>query len=123
MIPQTIQDTRLDLIDEPPQVREHFDPESLLGLAATMREKGVLQPITVRRVGERYSLLMGARRYRAARIAGLTGILARIVDRDLTEAEVLELQLLENCAREDLNPVDKARAFNKRMSLTGRTAA
>lgn len=122
MAERVIQQIALDLIDEAPQVREHFDPEKLMGLAGTIRVHGIHQPIVVRPVGSRYQTMTGARRCRAAKMAGLSEVPATVIDRDLTEAEILELQLLENCAREDLNPVEKARAFTKWMSLTGRTA-
>ena len=122
MKPQMIMQVPLDLIDEAPQVREHFDSESLLALAATIRAHGIQQPVTLRRTGERYVVVMGGRRCRAARTAGETHVPGRVMEGDLSEAELLELQLLENTAREDLNPVDRARAFTKWMSLTGRTA-
>lgn len=123
MVNLTVQSLSLDLVDESQQVREHFDPESLLSLAGTIGVHGIQQPVVVRRVHERYQVVTGGRRCQAAKIAGLTHVPAIILDRELTEAELLELQLLENCARVDLNPVEKARAFNKWMSLTGRTAS
>lgn len=120
---QTIQKIPLDLIDEPPQVREHFDTESLMALAASIRAHEIQHPVVLRRVGARYAVVVGGRRVRGAGMASLSEIPAVVFERDLTETETLELQLLENLAREDLNPVEKARGFSKWISLTGGTAA
>jgi ParB family chromosome partitioning protein len=93
----------------PHQPRRSFDEESLQALAGSLRSKGVLQPILVRpKPGGRYELIAGERRWRAAQIAGLELIPALVRPRD--DAESLELALIENMAREDLNPVEEARA-------------
>jgi ParB family transcriptional regulator, chromosome partitioning protein len=100
----------LELISpNPRQPRQRFDEEGLAALAASMRERGLLQPVLVRPVGDSgYELIAGERRWRAAQLAGLASIPALVRARD--DAESLELALVENMAREDLNPIEEARA-------------
>lgn len=100
----------VDLIDaNPNQPRRSFDEASLLALAASVRLRGVLQPVLVRPLaGGRYELIAGERRWRAARIAEQEMIPALVRHHD--DAASLELALVENMAREDLNPVEEARA-------------
>jgi ParB family chromosome partitioning protein len=96
----------------PYQPRATFDEEALAELAASIREKGLLQPIVVRRAGDgRYELIAGERRLRAAQRAGLERI--PILVRDANDSEALELALIENLQRENLNPVEEARAFQR----------
>lgn len=96
----------------PFQPREVFDEEALAELTASIREKGLLQPVVVRRAGDgRYQLIAGERRFRAAQRAGLTRI--PIVVRDADDGEALELALIENLQRENLNPVEEARAYQR----------
>ncbi|HWC26937.1 MAG TPA: ParB/RepB/Spo0J family partition protein, partial [Solirubrobacteraceae bacterium] len=91
------------------QPRRSFDEAALEALAASLRERGVLQPVLVRPVrGGTYELVAGERRWRAAKLAGLESIPALVRERD--DAEALEAALIENMAREDLNPVEEARA-------------
>ncbi len=91
------------------QPRRRFDEEALQALAGSLGERGVLQPVLVRpRAGGTYELVAGERRWRAAKIAGLETIPALVRARE--DAEALELALIENMAREDLNPVEEARA-------------
>jgi ParB family chromosome partitioning protein len=93
----------------PQQPRRHFDEASLNALAGSLSERGVLQPVLVRpKPGGSYELVAGERRWRAAQIAGLTEIPALVRARD--DAAALELALIENMAREDLNPIEEARA-------------
>ena len=93
----------------PNQPRRSFDEESLLALAASIRARGVLQPVLVRPVvGGHYELIAGERRWRAARLAELETVPAVVRRHD--DAASLELALIENMAREDLNPVEEARA-------------
>jgi ParB family transcriptional regulator, chromosome partitioning protein len=93
----------------PRQPRRGFDQAALDALAGSLGERGVLQPVLVRpRPGGRYELVAGERRWRAARIAGLETIPALVRDRE--DAATLEVALIENMAREDLNPVEEARA-------------
>ena len=93
----------------PSQPRRRFDDETLDALADSVRERGLLQPILVRpRTGGRYELVAGERRWRAAQRAGLDTVPALVQARD--DAQTLEAALVENMAREDLNPVEEARA-------------
>jgi ParB family transcriptional regulator, chromosome partitioning protein len=91
------------------QPRRQFDEASLQALAESIEERGVLQPVLVRpRAGGTYEIVAGERRWRAARLAGLDNVPAIVQDRD--DATTLEVALVENMAREDLNPVEEARA-------------
>jgi ParB family transcriptional regulator, chromosome partitioning protein len=101
----------IDLIaPNPQQPRRHFDEEPLVALADSLRDRGVLQPVLVRPVaGGTYELIAGERRWRAARLAGLDSVPAMIRPHD--DAQSLELALIENMAREDLNPLEEARAM------------
>jgi len=93
----------------PHQPRRRFDQDALAALAASMGEQGVLQPVLLRpRPDGRYELVAGERRWRAAQIAGLDSIPALIRERE--DAAVLEVALIENMAREDLSPIEEARA-------------
>lgn len=93
----------------PAQPRRRFDQAALDELAASIREKGVLQPILVRPKAGGYELVAGERRFRAAQKAGLTEIPVHI--KDLTEREALEIALVENLQRADLNPVEEALGY------------
>src|SRR5436190_4398177 len=105
-----LRDLPLDLIrPNPDQPRTSFDPASITSLAASIADAGMVQPLIVRPLGDgRYELTAGERRWRAAREAGIQTVPAII--RDEAEAERLQTALIENMAREDLNPVDEARA-------------
>jgi ParB family chromosome partitioning protein len=93
----------------PNQPRREFDEEALEALAGSLGEQGVLQPVLVRpRPGGGYEIVAGERRWRAARLAGLTSIPAIVRERE--DAAALEAALIENMAREDLNPIEEARA-------------
>jgi ParB family chromosome partitioning protein len=100
----------VDLISpNPRQPRRDFDEASLVALADSLRERGVLQPVLLRPVaGGTYELIAGERRWRAAQLAGFEQVPAMVRPHD--DAESLELALIENMAREDLNPVEEARA-------------
>ncbi len=94
------------------QPRKNFDPGTLLELAMSIRERGVLEPIVVRPIGEdKYEIVMGERRWRASQMAGLTTIPA--VVRELSDEDASTDALVENFVREDLNPVERARAIKK----------
>jgi len=95
----------------PKQPRKDFDNKALQDLAASMTQSGILQPVVVRRVGDAYQLVVGERRWRAAKLAGLTRIPA--VVREATDAQSLELALVENLLREDLNPMEEAEAYQR----------
>lgn len=108
--PTTPQNLPLEqLSPSPQQPRVNFEPEALADLASSIREKGVLQPLLVRRVGERYEIVAGERRWRASSLAGLTEI--PVIVRDLSDLETLEIAIIENLQREDLGPVEEARAY------------
>ncbi len=97
------------IVPNPNQPRRRFDEDALNALAGSLGERGVLQPVLVRpKPGGTYELVAGERRWRAAQIAGLTEIPALVRPRDA--ATTLELALIENMAREDLNPIEEARA-------------
>ena len=98
-----------EVAPNPSQPRRHFDEEALKALAGSIGERGVLQPVLVHPLqGERYELLAGERRWRAAKLAGLQSIPALVCRYD--ELTALEAGLIENMARQDLNPVEEARA-------------
>jgi ParB family chromosome partitioning protein len=100
----------IDAIDpNPEQPRRRFDPEQLERLGQSIRQHGVLQPVVLRRAGERFELVVGERRWRAARGVGRTTIPAVVLDVDPRER--LELALVENVQRRDLNPIELAHAF------------
>ncbi len=93
----------------PNQPRKTFDPDKLNELAASIKRHGVMQPILVKRNGDRYTIIAGERRYRAARIAGLRTV--PVVLSDIDESAVMEIALIENIQREDLNPIEEAAAL------------
>ena len=95
----------------PYQPRQHFDTERLQELASSLKAQGLLQPIVVRRQLHGFELIAGERRWRAAQMAGLETIPALV--RRANDEEVLGLALLENLQREDLNPLDEARAYQR----------
>jgi ParB family transcriptional regulator, chromosome partitioning protein len=117
---EPVNDIAIDQIDvNPNQPRKVFDSASLDELAASIRSSGVIQPIVVRRYGSGYQLIAGERRWRAARQAGLTRIPA--VVREATDAQSLEIALVENLLREDLNPMEEAEAYQKLLAQFGWT--
>ncbi len=96
------------------QPRKHFDEEALSELADSIREHGVIQPLTVRRLSNGdYQIIAGERRWRAARLAGLSEIPAIVVEAD--DRKVTELALIENLQREDLDPLEEAEGYKKLM--------
>jgi ParB family chromosome partitioning protein len=102
----------IDLIDANPyQPRRLFDPDRLAELAQSIRTDGIIQPIVVRPNGWRYTLIVGERRWRAARMAGLQELPA--VVQEIPPDRVLEVTLVENIQREDLNPIETAQAFER----------
>lgn len=97
----------------PFQPRKTFSDEQLQELVDSIREKGILQPLLVRRKSDGYELIAGERRWRAAQRAGLREI--PILVRDVSDAEMLELSLIENIQRENLNPIEEAEAYKRLM--------
>jgi ParB family chromosome partitioning protein len=107
----------LDRIERnPQQTRATFHEAGLNELANSIKANGVMQPVTVREIaGGRYQLIMGERRWRASQIAGKTTIPAIV--RQVNDEQALEMTIVENLQREDLNPMEQARAFNQLISL------
>ena len=105
---------RISLIDpKSDQPRKNFDVEALSQLADSIAANGILQPILVRETGDRYTIIAGERRYRAARLAGLTEIPALVLETD--DESAAKYALIENLQREDLNPYEEAAAIRKLM--------
>jgi len=110
----------IELIDRnEEQPRKHFDEEQLEELRESIATHGVLEPIIVRPVEGRYQVVVGERRWRAARLAGLKTVPA--VVRQLTDKETMEIALVENLQREDLNPLEEADAYRRLMAEFGLT--
>ncbi len=113
-------DIAIDLIDPSPvQPRSRFDERALNELAMSIRENGIVQPILLRPRGSRYELIAGERRWRAAQVAGLQRIPA--VVREIPDDKLLELALIENIQREDLNAIEEARAYKNLIDTVGLT--
>jgi len=109
----------LDIFLNPKQPRRTFDSESLKSLADSIKQYGVLQPLVVTKVEGGYELIAGERRLRASRIAGLTEVPAIIQENDYDDQRKLELALIENIQREDLNDIDQAEAYKELMESFG----
>ncbi len=103
----------------PDQPRKNFSEESLRQLAESIATAGILQPILVVRRGDRFRIVAGERRFRAARLAGLTEV--PVIVRDLTEEQQMEIALIENLQREDLNPIEESEAIKNLMDKCGYT--
>jgi ParB family chromosome partitioning protein len=108
-----------EIAPNPQQPRKAFDQASIEELAASLKASGMIQPVVVRRAGVGYELIAGERRWRAARLAGLARIPAIV--REAADAEALELALVENLLREDLNPVEEAEGYQKLLAEFGWT--
>ena len=106
----------------PMQPRQRFDDERLSELAQSVRENGLVQPLVVRRDGAVYTIVAGERRYRAARLAGLDRVPVVIMD-NIDDVKTLELALVENIQREDLNPLELAESFRRLIEQCGLTQA
>jgi ParB family chromosome partitioning protein len=104
----------VDLIDpNPQQPRREFEEGALIDLANSIRKYGIIQPLLVSKTGSRYELVAGERRLRAAKVAGLKEV--PVIERSLEEQEKLEVAIIENLQREDLNPLDLAYSYKKLM--------
>ncbi len=99
------------------QPRTVFRKERLEELAASIRANGIIQPLIVRRVGEAYQIVAGERRWRAARLAGFKEV--PVIVQDIADPHMLELALIENIQREDLNPIETAHAYDRLGSELG----
>ena len=93
------------------QPRKNFDEDSLQELAESLKQFGMLQPILVQNRGDYYEIIAGERRWRAAIIAGLKEV--PVIVRELTDQEIVEISLIENIQREDLNPIEEAQAYKR----------
>lgn len=112
----SLEEISLDLIEaNPDQPRREFDSEKMQELADSIKQIGVIQAITVRKVGDKYQIISGERRYRASKLAGLSTIPAYIKDVDQTVMQ--EMALVENIQREDLNAVEIAMAYQNLMQV------
>jgi ParB family chromosome partitioning protein len=108
---QTAEAPVASLEPNPYQPRSAMDPTRLSELSASIRESGIVQPILVRRHGERYQIIAGERRWRAAQLAGLATV--PIVVREVADDRLLELALVENIQRQELSPLEEAQAFHR----------
>jgi len=116
-----VREVPLDLIRaNPHQPRRVFDPSAMDELAESIRQHGVLQAIVVRPQGDGYELVAGERRTRAARAAGLT-VIPATVRADVTDAQMLELAMVENVQRQDLDPIERARGYRQMAEQLGLT--
>lgn len=95
------------------QPRKNFEKQSLEELAQSIKSSGLLQPIVVRKVGEQFEIVAGERRWRASQIAGLHEV--PVIIKNYNDKETLELAIIENIQREDLNPIEEAEGFNRLM--------
>lgn len=108
-----------DIIPNRFQPREVFDERALKELAVSIREHGVIQPIIVRKIGTKYEIIAGERRYKASTIAGLTKIPAIV--RNLDDKESSKVALIENLQRKDLTPIEEARTYQKILDIDNMT--
>lgn len=95
------------------QPRQQFDEEAINALAKSVKEKGILQPILVRKQNDKYEIIAGERRYRAALQAGLTEV--PVIEKSMADNEALEIALIENIVRQDLTPLEEAKGFEQLM--------
>lgn len=111
------------VMPDPEQPRTEFNEEELERLAKSIQEKGQLHPIHVRWSEEhaKWIIISGERRYRATKVAGLPTINCQFQEQELTKTQILEQQLIENLLREDLKPIEEAKAFDELINLNGWT--
>lgn len=107
------------LVPNKDQPRKNFDPEQLAELADSVKRNGVLQPILVRKMGDRYQIVAGERRYQAAKLAGLDEV--PVLIREISDDEVLQLALIENLQRSDLDPIEEAMGYKALIETQGMT--
>lgn len=101
------------------QPRKNFDEKTMKELAQSIKQHGIIQPLIVKQVGDRYQIIAGERRFRAARLAGLKKL--PVIVKDYTPEQISEVSIIENLQREDLNPIEAARAINELMKTYGLT--
>lgn len=108
-----------DIIPNPGQPRTHFDEESLENLSQSIKSLGIIQPLTLRKSGDKFEIISGERRFRASKKAGLKTVPAYI--RLVNDQEMLEMALVENIQREDLDPIEVALTYQRLLDELGRT--
>ena len=114
-VSDTIRNISINLIDNnTAQPRTSFDDDKLAELSESIKTHGIVQPILLKKIGNRYKIIAGERRFRAAKLAGLTEIPAII--KDLIEREIQEVALIENLQRVDLNQIEEAAAIRELMT-------
>ena len=107
------------IVPNPNQPRTHFNESELEELSESIRENGVLQPLLVRKNGSKYEIIAGERRYQASKIAGLEKV--PVIVRDVDDQKMLELALIENLQRSDLNPIEDAKGYKRLIKASGMT--
>lgn len=107
------------IVPGPMQPRSNFDEAALESLAESIKTHGIVQPLLVRRQGEGFELIAGERRWRAAKIAGLTRV--PVLVKEVADQNLLEIALIENIQREDLNPIEEAQAYKRLIENVGLT--
>lgn len=108
-----------DIVPNPNQPRTHFNESALEELSESIRENGILQPLLVRKHDSKYEIIAGERRYQASKIAGLTKV--PVIIKDVDDQKMLELALIENLQRSDLNPIEEARGYRQLIKASGMT--
>lgn len=108
-----------DVKPNPNQPRTHFEEAPLQELADSIRENGVLQPLLVRKQGSTYEIIAGERRYQASKIVGLDEV--PVIIKEVDDNKMLELALIENLQRSDLNPIEEAKGYKQLISKSGMT--
>lgn len=108
-----------DIVPNPNQPRTHFNESALEELSESIRENGVLQPLLVRKHDSKYEIIAGERRYQASKIAGLTKV--PVIIKDVDDQKMLELALIENLQRSDLNPIEEAKGYRQLIKASGMT--
>ena len=101
------------------QPRKHFNDEKLSQLAESIKQHGIVQPLIVKKADDTYKIVAGERRWRAAKLAGLSTV--PVIVRELSSKQVMEIALIENLQREDLNPIEEAEAYEKLINEFGMT--
>lgn len=108
-----------DIKPNPNQPRTHFNESELAELAESIRENGVLQPLLVRKHGAGYEIIAGERRYQASKLAGLDEV--PVIVKEVDDQKMLELALIENLQRSDLNPIEEAKGYKQLIKKSGMT--
>lgn len=108
-----------DIVPNPNQPRTHFNESELEELSESIRENGVLQPLLVRKNGLKYEIIAGERRYQASKIAGLEKL--PVIVKDVDDQKMMELALIENLQRSDLNPIEEAKGYKQLIKASGMT--